>query len=491
MKSVLAAAFVVGLSGAQVVHAQAVSPEGARGIETGIVRFLGDKVGQAITVRPDGDRYRMDIDSSAVATWFSKFGATLSLSPNYTQFLTPLARGLWKLEMDQGLSYDLTQRIQVPSSTTATETREVRSHMRIDNMKGSGTYDEALQYFRDYSGTMSGVSWRSDDGKQQSNGKIDAMDVSLTGTPGTSGGVDIAEKVNGNRMELAFKLGGPLARNVLVDSFTINVSGEGVRLRPLVDIVRFVAGLDGDGPLSQAQKATLLQLAKASLPIVGKVEEHLEGRGISFGTDKGDVSIRSALYGVRFAGVNKNSEGFIDLSVAGLKLPDTMVPVPGAAALVPDEVSASIGMTGLNIADAADYLLSHLERAPDAKMPPDELKALQQIALQGDKLNFAFHNVKAKSAIYDLDADGTVQADVNNTKDVTAHFVIHARNLDTTVKYLQDHMKEVPQFGQASFVLLMMKGFAKPDANGALQWDIEVDQDKKIKVNGNLLPFQQ
>lgn len=491
MKSVLTAVLMVGLSGAPMAHAQAVSPEGARDIEAGIVGFLGDTVGHAITVRPDGDRYRMDVDPSAIATWFSKFGATLSLSPGYTQFLTPLASGLWKVETDQGLSYDVARRIKVPSSTTATETREVTSHMRIDNMKGSGTYDQALRYFRDYSGTLSGVSWRSDDVKQQTNGKVDTMDVSLTGTPGVSGGVDIAEKVNGSRMEMAFNLGGSVTRNLLVDSFNADVDAKGVRLGPLLDIVRFVAGLNGDGPLSQAQKAALLQLAKASLPIVGKFEEQLEGRGISFGTDKGDVSIRSALYGVRFAGVNKNSDSFIDLSVAGLKLPDTMVPVPGAAALVPDAVSASIGMTGLNISDAADYLLSHLDLAPGARMPPDDIKALRRIVLQGDKLNFAFHNVQAKSAIYDLDADGTVQTDVNNTKDVTAHFVVHARNLDTTVKYLQDHMKEVPQFGQASFVLLMMKGFAKPDADGALEWDVEVDQNRRITVNGKLLPFQK
>ena len=61
---------------------------------------------------------------------------------------------------------------------------------------------------------------------------------------------------------------------------------------------------------------------------------------------------------------------------------------------------------------------------------------------------------------------------------------IKAKDLDKTIKYLQDNAQKVPEFGQASFMVLMMKGFGKADADGTTVWNVKLDETGKVTING-------
>ena len=73
----------------------------------------------------------------------------------------------------------------------------------------------------------------------------------------------------------------------------------------------------------------------------------------------------------------------------------------------------------------------------------------------------------------------------------SAAVTITMRDFDKTVAYLQKNSATVPEFAQASFGLLMMKGLARDAGDGAQAWDLTVGEDGKVLVNGRPLPFQQ
>jgi hypothetical protein len=72
----------------------------------------------------------------------------------------------------------------------------------------------------------------------------------------------------------------------------------------------------------------------------------------------------------------------------------------------------------------------------------------------------------------------------------SADITITMRDFDKTITYLQRNAGKVPQFGQASFGLLMMKGLARKGSGDAQIWDLTVGEDGKVLINGQPLPFQ-
>jgi hypothetical protein len=61
---------------------------------------------------------------------------------------------------------------------------------------------------------------------------------------------------------------------------------------------------------------------------------------------------------------------------------------------------------------------------------------------------------------------------------------IVARDYDKTIAAVQELAKTNPELTQASLGLMMIKGFAKADPDGAQRWDVAVATDGSISVNG-------
>ena len=102
-----------------------------------------------------------------------------------------------------------------------------------------------------------------------------------------------------------------------------------------------------------------------------------------------------------------------------------------------------------------------------------------------------FEDVSAVSPVYDVHLSGRMTVYPDDKERRSADVTITMRDFDKTVAYLQKNTAKVPQFGQAAFGLLMMKGLARDTGDGAQAWDLTVGEDGKVLINGQPLPFQQ
>ena len=105
-------------------------------------------------------------------------------------------------------------------------------------------------------------------------------------------------------------------------------------------------------------------------------------------------------------------------------------------------------------------------------------------------MTFELEDVSAVSPIYDVRLTGTMQVHIEDKDRRKADLTLTMRKFDETVAYLQKNAAIVPEFGQASFGLLMMKGLARDAGDGAQAWDVTVGEDGKVLINGRPLPFQ-
>jgi hypothetical protein len=134
------------------------------------------------------------------------------------------------------------------------------------------------------------------------------------------------------------------------------------------------------------------------------------------------------------------------------------------------------------------YILEHADFTKARPLTPEQADELDKIVLPDGRMHIEFANVAAKSDIYDVSLTGTMLVNPSNSDKPDADITITARDLDKTVNYLQANAGKVPQFGQASFMLLMMKGFGKQQADGSMTWNVKVDQTGKVLVNGREMP---
>lgn len=95
----------------------------------------------------------------------------------------------------------------------------------------------------------------------------------------------------------------------------------------------------------------------------------------------------------------------------------------------------------------------------------------------------------ARSSFYDISVTGRFDVGLVRGKAPKGAFTITARDFDRTIKYLQDNAKAVPIFDRAAFVALMMKGLGKVGADGALVWEVRLEDTGAISVNGQPLPI--
>jgi len=133
-------------------------------------------------------------------------------------------------------------------------------------------------------------------------------------------------------------------------------------------------------------------------------------------------------------------------------------------------------------------MLEHADFTKSDPLTPEQSSELNNIVLPDGKMHIAFTNVAAKSDVYDISLTGTMMVNPDNSDKPEADITITARDLDKTVNYLQDNTSKVPQFGQASFMLLMMKGFGKQQPDGAMIWNVKLDQAGKVMINGREMP---
>lgn len=161
------------------------------------------------------------------------------------------------------------------------------------------------------------------------------------------------------------------------------------------------------------------------------------------------------------------------------------------AEAVPERATFKAAVTNLDLAGAVDYLIDHADFTKAEPLTEAQNKEIGRIVLPGGAMIVEFEDVSAVSPVYDLHLAGRMRVYPDQKDRHSAEVTLTMRDFDKTVAYLQKNAAAVPQFGQAAFGLLMMKGLARDAGGGAQAWDLTVGEDGKVLVNGRPLPFQQ
>jgi len=165
--------------------------------------------------------------------------------------------------------------------------------------------------------------------------------------------------------------------------------------------------------------------------------------------------------------------------------------VPAAfESAVPEHATFKMAVANLDLAGAVTYMLDHGDFSKKEPLTEEQSAELGRIVLPGGMMTFELEDVSAVSPIYDVRLTGTMRVHIEDKDRRRADLTLTMRKFDETVAYLQKNATVVPEFGQASFGLLMMKGLARDAGDGAQAWDVTVGEDGKVLINGRPLPFQ-
>ena len=483
-RSLLAAALVAGtmLSG----PALAAGPDAAAAdamVKT-LTGWLPEKVKATnfLMVVPEGDHYRFTIDFGKLVQGFKPEKGKLEVSGIYDVNVSPPG--------PDGLM--AVNREAAPMNFSG--------NWDIDKVKGSfayllkdvvfsGQFDPELRYFRSAMMHSSGGTLQSDDGKAQIQANFGPYDATMSGAKNAAGGVDAASTATIAGFTETVR--GPDMPPVTLAAANLGVDAKltGLRVEPISKLIAY--GLEhfkeGVKPTPDEKRA-VAALVKEAMPLMTALTEEIKVDGLSVNANGVGAKIGSLTYRFGFGGFTDDSEVHFAFSAEN---PDiTGVPqMISYGNLVPKSVNLNLSVGGLNFASVINAFIDQANYESDEPLTKAQMDAIGKLFLKSGRVNIDVPEFAATSAFYNISVKGRFSTDVQaQPVKANAEFDVTAKDIDTTIKGIQELAKTVPDLNTASFGLMMAKGLAKNDPDGSSHWKVEVDDAGVVKVNGQVMP---
>lgn len=465
------------------VKAAEISEAGAREIVEKLTYYLPKSVTDTgfLKVTPGTKRYEMSVDFSPFLKNLDPQKFAINGLKPFVQYLTPQEDGLWKIEANDNFSV---------SGFFTTEGKRTDFTYAVEKMVFDGMFDPSLSFMRTASANVEKLKVSSADGPVKIDIAVDSYSTDMRAENIDGGFADIVSNVSGNGFTETITgdpTTGPLT--ISASSMDARVQMDKLGIVPVRDLVVFALDKvkDGSTSLTADEDKKLKGLIKANVPFVDNLIEDIHFRDVKIAAKGIEIALADFGYKIDFNGIKPDSRFGIELSVADPKVPAGLLP-PGTDAALPKSASMGVAVTGLNVEGVLSYLTENADFTKPQPLTPEQSQEIGKIVLPDGKLHIAFSNVAAKSDIYDVSLSGTMLVNPDNSDKPEVDVTITARDLDKTVNFLQANANTVPQFGQASFMVLMMKGFGKEEADGSMTWNVKIDQAGKVTVNGREMP---
>jgi len=458
-----------------------VSDRAAGDIERSLTRYLPPELVSAglLTVQAATTFYELRIDPAVLAAKARAGGLAVEGLKPVTAYLRPTQDGAYRVEAATSLD--------VKGSFDRGAAKGSFSYL-VEAMKLDGVYDPEILYFRAADWTAKSLAFASHSPQQSVEARFGESAMRVSAETKTAGLLDIA----GTGVLNAFTetiTGGEQGRvEISADVVNVDVNLDGARYKVFHDLVFFVLDNLQKKDLSPAEAAKLKELLRAALPVFDNLTETITASNVTVDTAQGTFAARSVRYDIAMNGIAHATRVGFGVDIEGPSPPAGLLPAAFEGAL-PERATFRAAVTDLDLAGALTYLLDTADFS--RPLTEEESREVGRIVLPTGAMNIAFEDVSAVSAVYDVHLSGRMRVQPGKKDGHSAEVTITARDFDRTVAYLQQNAAAVPQFGQAAFMLLMVKGFAKDLGNGAQSWDIAVGEDGKVLINGRPLPFQQ
>jgi hypothetical protein len=474
------AAAVIALSGQ--VHAAEVTPGGAQDMQRALTRYLPDDLVQAglLTVRAATSFYELRFDPTVLLAKADKDAVSVTGIKPMTSYLRPMEGGLYRVENSDSL--DIKGTIKAGGETSSF------SYL-VDTMKMDGIYDPSIFYFQSADMTAKGLAFSSMSSKQSVDARFGEMAMRLESVKKDGERVDITS--TGVLKAFAETITGEESGRVDIaaDTMNIDVNLDGARYKAFQDLVFFILDNMHRDKLDAAGAAKLKDVLRASLPLFDNLEETITASNVTLGTQSGSFAAKTVAYTLDMNGVAHSTRVGFGFSVEDPRPPAGILPDQFLPAL-PSKATFKAAVANLDLAGAVNYMLDNADFTSPKPLTDAQSAEMGRIVMPGGAMTVEFENVEAVSDIYNVRMNGRMTVYPEQKGRQSADVSIIARDFDKTVAFLQKNASMVPQFGQAAFMLLMVKGFGKDLGEGSQQWDLAVGEDGKVLINGRPLPFQ-
>lgn len=468
-------AIVLGMMTA--AHAVEINKDGADAIRDNLNSLLPEDMAKsgAIAVNPAGTRYEIIYDLAKMLAKINKGDFAINGLTPLSMFATPQDSGLWNVEGDNSLN--------VSGHFGGPDQKRTEFTYSIASMVYSSVFDPAISYFRSGDFTAKDIKLTSKTDTEMVNASFGDMKYKLTSADSASAGRTdfqangsfsaFAEQVSGKEMP-------PI--QIAADSLDFDAKVNGLPAKALKDIVLFVLDHAEEKQLGKESEDKLKAMLGEAFPLISSLEETITLNNLAVTSAAGGGGARSFGYHVAVDGPSNATRLGVAINAADVTLDSPLVPA-GYTAFLPQAVDVQFGIPGMDFAAFGDEFMK-----VDFTKPSGDSEAAGQRAAEklfpGGNLKIDFPKISAKSSVYDIDISGEIVGRVDTQKDYKMKASILARDYDKTIAAIQELAKTNPDLSQASFGLLMVKGFAKTDPDGRQRWDIAVDGDGSINVNG-------
>lgn len=469
----------LGLSTAAI--AAEPTPEGAQAIVKALTGYLPANVTETgfVTAIPEGDHYRLSVDFSKLVSLFKSESGKINFSALYDLQVFPPEgpEGLMKIRRESApLSMNGAWDIGAEKGNFS---------YLIKDYVFDGQFDPAISYVRSATGHASGGSMNSDDGKARMTASFGPADFVMAGQKNAAGAVDLSSNgtVSGLSETITPKEGA--AMTMSMGNIAVDAKVTGLKIRELSDLVGFlISHAEEKTPMPAATRKAAADLLAKAMPGLDAVTEEIRVDDLAVMSSGITAKFGSLGYRLGFTGLKDDSQVVFGLSVTDPQI--TGVPqVVAFGDLIPKSVTMSVSINGLNFATMANRFI---EQA-DKDLSDAEMDAIGKAILKDGRMQIEVPEFEATSPLYNISVKGHVDTDVQNEPaKANAVFDVTARDLDKTIKGIQDLAQSVPDLNTASFGLMMAKGMAKNEADGSSHWKVEVAEDGQVKINGQVMP---
>lgn len=469
-----AAVFSIGLAGAS--QAADVNEQGAKELRNILTHSLSRDLARSgfVTVTPSGDQYQITYD---LAKFFDKINSSALSVTGFKPlllFAQPLAEGKWHLKGDNSLDVSV-------HSPTADVSYSVASNS-VD-----GIFDPALEVMRSLETKSNGIKFSSI-GSGRNTGHamdatIDSASFSSSVTDGTGAGkVNLQSQGTLQRFNETVTGSGASSVNLSADSIDIKAAATSLPAKELRELVHFFIQHIKAKQLSDSGSEKFAELVRRALPGFGSLNETVTLNNLLVTTAKGKVGVKTVDYSFKMDGLTKASNVNFGLRAEHFTPDPGLIPSTYAAFL-PETLDVQIGMPNINFEGIVDAALKNVA----TRATPVSGEALKRIAFPGGLATLEFPKISATSGVYDVEVSGALKRATQSHAGYSLQATILARDFDKTVTAIQDAAKTDPQLNKVSFSLMAAKGFAKTDPDGRLRWDVTMDENRTVTVNGQVL----
>ncbi|HTO32728.1 MAG TPA: hypothetical protein VL202_16335 [Pararhizobium sp.] len=468
----------------QSAQAAEITHQGAQEIEQNFTKYLPEKLAKSglIKVRPGTTDYELTFDPTVLLKDVDPKVFTISGLQPWLALIRPMDDGLW--QFNQTADLDLKGQFTVGTETTDFS-------YKIDGMKADGTIDPDLLYFKSAKMSADKASMTSKSPLQSVEATFGALTSTLDAKRATPQTVDLRSNMVMNGFTETIIDPAKVKVDLSADNLTVDVAFNGLGYKPLQDLVFFVLDkMEKDKKeLLATEQVELKALVRANLPMFETLLESIEVANLKVGTPTGTFGAETLRYTIDTNGLRDQAKVGFGITIDKPSVPPGVIPEAFVSAL-PETMNTRISLENINLASGITYFIDHADFNADKPLTDEQSTEVGRIFLPGGAMTIRYDDVSARSSIYDFSLSGTTTVYPDQPERQNTDITIYAKDFDKTVEYLQKNAATVPQFGQAAFMLLMVKGLAKEGPDGRQMWNIVVDETKKVKINGQDLPFQ-